>query len=344
VEQDSIICKYNYPDFNENDHNKSRRYNPIKPEYKNQLLHYKIYGEIYDDISENNINKMIANDPGNPSSPNFNNANTLVNVAQAAITQMNVAEKAAAQAENAALQAELDANNNPGNVTKATIATNARTAATNAKLAANRAKNAANVAITNALPLDATIKNVVVDIDYKELIKENQKNIFNPDEYDNEHAFKIYGGIPPPPEVRKLVEMIYTNLGTKSLKEILIDLLVYPNSVFAKYIHNRVGTIVNEEEKNMINPHKKDFIKGELIAREINANSFVWSLYLDKNSINTHNILTVRIETGNTTFEVIQVTLDEIYRVFGTVKQSFSPNHKLSEEDLLDTYIINSQA
>lgn len=256
-----LMIDSRFPDFNEADE-KKKKYGEIHPENEHQLLHYKIYGEMYGDDfkSEGDIKAQIATDD---------------------------------------------------------------------------AKRASAPAAATPGP-----KKVIVDVDWTAQIKENQKKIFNPDEYDNKNAFKIYGGVPPPQEFLAVLRTIHTSLGTKGLKDILIDELI--PGVLNQYIHNRVGTMVNEDEKSMLMLHKKDFVKGELVAREISADSYVWSLYIGKNLDNTHKILTKRLESGSTQLEERTATDDEINRAFGTVKQTFSVSQKMAEEDLLDTYTINT--
>lgn len=272
-----LMIDSSFPDFtmDENDAQKDEKF---KEEHIKQIMHYKVYGEMYGDKAYGGAIDLAKADT----------------------------DLATAKAAYDAAKAAYDA---------------AKTDATYKDL-----MNA-----TKALD-----KDIYVNIDYEERMRENRAKIFDADEFSK--AFQLLGGVVPPSEVLDLLKAIKSMINqNKKLEDILLENI---DAWFKEYIHNKVGDLLMEDEKQMLQPHTKDFVKGELVAYEIGPENYKWSVYMDKNTATTngHHVLT---KDTNGIVTKVPVTEDLINRIYGTVKQKYDINQKRTDEDLMDTYTIS---
>ena len=113
----------------------------------------------------------------------------------------------------------------------------------------------------------------------------------------------------------------------------------------AQYLHNRVGTLLNENEKKNIIKTKKDFEKGQLVAYNDGLNEKI-SIYMDT-FISGPNKDKMRIVTINrkdkknimTSIEIVDSA--SLSYINEDIKQTFKPNLKLADDDLIETYSID---
>jgi len=264
-----------------------------------QLLQYKVYGSIfddkYDDINTNNINTKKTEED-----KELQKCMEEITIAMKNFDSINVVANQQAAVVSVVIGPVVD----PGQVT---------------------VQNRRNDALNNLIAArDKSSKNVVVNIKFKDLIKKNQLAVFNGAEFNK--AFQLYGGVSPPIEIMNIITNIESKINKgDNLKKIILE-------EFKDYIHNKVGDILLEEEKLMLQPHNKDFVKGELVAYEISPDNFQWCIYT-----NTNEILVKEMPNK---FEYKATTPDLINRIYGTLKQKYDANQKRSEEDILDTYTI----
>jgi len=264
-----------------------------------QLLQYKVYGSIfddkYDDINTNNINTKKTEED-----KELQKCMEEITIAMKNFDSINVVANQQAAVVSVVIGPVVD----PGQVT---------------------VQNRRNDALNNLIAArDKSSKNVVVNIKFKDLIKKNQLAVFNGAEFNK--AFQLYGGVSPPIEIMNII----TNIENKIIKGDNLKKIILEE--FKDYIHNKVGDILLEEEKLMLQPHNKDFVKGELVAYEISPDNFQWCIYT-----NTNEILVKEMPNK---FEYKATTPDLINRIYGTLKQKYDANQKRSEEDILDTYTI----
>jgi hypothetical protein len=178
---------------------------------------------------------------------------------------------------------------------------------------------------------------------------ENFKRAFK---FDNSFGqeFKNFGGILPPDEIKTMfdtiVKMSYTpdkskDKTKKDLGDIIIEMFK------DEFTHNRVGQPLTSQEVQNLMPNRTDFVKGELVAYEVGPNFYLLSVYLDQvpDKRNQHKILTAYVNKlkNNGQRETVNeqvVTSDQLVRIGGAIDQNYRPNEKLSEDELLETYVV----
>jgi hypothetical protein len=160
---------------------------------------------------------------------------------------------------------------------------------------------------------------------------------FDPNELSK--AFTNIGGSKPPEEVMDLLGKIYTEASTGSNKNIGYYICKY----MKRFIHNRVGTITKElETKNVRKDDNTPFHKGDLIVHEFQYDTYKFVIYIGAQN----NIATVLTKDGpNQEVTEKKVPIDQLfnYSKYEPVQQVYKLGEaNLSEEDLLENYIINS--
>jgi hypothetical protein len=328
-----LMIDSRFPEFNmDEDDTVSLSFDP---DHISQLLHYKIYGEMYEDkhmdINKGNIDSLKAREKMILSRTQTE-VGTAKGAHDGAKRAYDVNKKAydVAKAAYDAAVSTLPPGTDP--LTNATIA-NERTIYDRAKATLATSENAMSRARANyEQAYDKLSKKVVVNKKYEDMIQENQKKVFDPTAFNK--AFQLYGGVPPPSKINDLMASIHgylTNTAQPSLKQVLLN-------NFNDYIHNKVGDLLLEEEKMTLMPHDKNFVSGEVVAYETSPDNYEWAIYMDANNI-MRRIRPAGRQIG-TPMVMTPITHDQISRVYGTVKQKFNTTQKLSDDDLLDTYTI----
>ena len=194
----------------------------------------------------------------------------------------------------------------------------------------------------------------VTENDIKKVMIDNFKRIFSSNVFSSE--FSNYGGIKPAQNIINLITKIgeynYKKHQDNHPEKNLIDIIL---ENFSGFLHNKVGKIISETEKPQLYPDGDKISmckRGDLVGINFNFSNSAhyWGIYIREilddynNSIGEHQILTVKINTINDSYEleIMQIPDSEIARVHGTINQSYQPDHKIStEEELLETYIIS---
>ena len=139
----------------------------------------------------------------------------------------------------------------------------------------------------------------------------------------------------------------------------------------AHFLHNRVGTLLNDSEKKNIINDKKEFVKGQLIAYLDGENYYVAIYKGDAKSKEPiavaaappalsppappalptsvapapNQVEIIHIPNNRSDVpmraEVKTVELASVFFINETIKQSYKPNCKLSEDELIETYKID---
>lgn len=183
------------------------------------------------------------------------------------------------------------------------------------------------------------------EININNMIRIFDRNNFISQEYTQ------FGGLKPPIEILNMFDIMNNILatykkdwiGNKALIFDPINILILTQNHF---IHNKIGTIVKDIEKDQLIEDNIAFRPGELIAHKITGtkeDAFTWALYLENKGI-THSILTINhILPDNKIPKLMkkEISQGDILRTYGIVEQNYKSNQKLADEDLLETYTIS---
>jgi hypothetical protein len=177
---------------------------------------------------------------------------------------------------------------------------------------------------------DENIKDVLIQRN-KDLYK---NKIFNSKEF-NSITDRDSGVIGPDEEIKKLIDNIGKNENT-------IENIVNNH---AQYLHNRVGTLLNENEKKNIMKTKKDFEKGDLVAYNDTLNEQI-AIYMDTilSGQDKDKMKIIRInrkDKKNIMSSIEIVDSASLSYITEEIKQTFKPNLKLADDDLIETYSID---
>lgn len=172
-----------------------------------------------------------------------------------------------------------------------------------------------------------------------DLNKKNMLNVFNVNNFGV--GFSQYGGIKPPTEIFAMISKINTMISDEdTMTNVFLETQQH-------FLNNRIGLMVKDIEKDQLVGDNINFKRGEMIAYKYTGDdSFVWSLYIHKSDgVDMHEILTIDalllLESKTPKLKRIVANSGDLRRVYGYVEQLYKPNQKISEEDILETYIIS---
>ena len=147
--------------------------------------------------------------------------------------------------------------------------------------------------------------------------------------------FVNLGGVPPPDNIITLMGQI--------LADNDIGVEKYINKYMKRFLHNRIGTYLKENEvANIRTDDISNFNKGQLLVYEDGSHTYKFVLFLTTNSDNTSTIVTKNshddtdyIESNVPTGSLVNYSKSE------PIQQNYKPTEvNLSEEELLETYIL----
>jgi hypothetical protein len=156
--------------------------------------------------------------------------------------------------------------------------------------------------------------------------------IFNTNEFDST-TDKTYGGIPPESSILDHIK----NIGSHSDGNTLNNLIVNNGH----FLHNRTGTLLNEsEKKNLV--ENNNFNSGDLIAYTEDDTNIYMQVYLKSVDVGHCEIIKVTRDANNKVrTEIKNIEISRIKMITEKIKQSYKPNFKLADEELIETYEIN---
>jgi hypothetical protein len=152
---------------------------------------------------------------------------------------------------------------------------------------------------------------------------------------------KKYGIVQPPDEIIDLMGKIMNEASSDKEKNIEKYIIKY----MKKFIHNRVGSYLKESEISNI---RRDDVgepkKGDILVHEAGNNKFKFVIYLGVDN----NIATIITKENPENSDYIdkKVNVHSLINYMKTepISQNYKPNEEnLTEEGLLETYIINKQ-
>lgn len=142
------------------------------------------------------------------------------------------------------------------------------------------------------------------------------------------------------PTIVKQLLNNFNSSGKESLHKFVLE-------NFKEYLHNRVGTVLESSELASINKSDKNFKKGELVAYEINPTLYIVSIYLGPfphKSIPRLNckVFTSKVIADNRlqNLKPEYVNHNQINKISINLEQTYKPNHRIKQDELLETYII----
>jgi hypothetical protein len=191
---------------------------------------------------------------------------------------------------------------------------------------------------------------LLIDHDYHDFTNSDKeykiisKDIFN-DEKDIKNIIKnhvincinssIFDGISTQPED---IKTLFTNINNDLNHTNSYDKII--EKYFMKYIHNRVGTALRDNEKQYIKKYDiKPFIKGQLVIYEEKYDTYIIVLFLENKDEFEYNCISL----DNNKYTEISCSKDLIYHysehapILPDIKQG---QNGQSTDDIIETYIL----
>lgn len=181
-----------------------------------------------------------------------------------------------------------------------------------------------------------------------ELCHKNFCNIINTDNFSTD--FVNMGGIKPPESILRLIGNINREAVASGHKT---QISQYIYTYMRKFVNNRIGEyLLKKEIDNILYYGNKNFKKGDMVVFENNKNDdLVWVMFMEEEvvtdiKLGTINKARVLTKDKNEKNEIIDkvVLLSQLlpYNKGEKIEQILKPHEpKYSEEDLLETYIMN---
>jgi hypothetical protein len=180
-------------------------------------------------------------------------------------------------------------------------------------------------------------------IQIKELNDRNNylfsNKVFNTNEFDST-TDKTYGGIAPDKTILSQIDDIRSKGNT--IESIIVN--------HGHFLHNRVGTLLNDQEKKNVVIDNKEFNPGDLVAYTEDGTNYYVAVFFKANKqgnvVSNCNIIKITRDANNKVLRTEvkkNVDLAAVNIINEKVKQTYKPNMKLADEDLLETYEFNIQ-
>lgn len=155
-------------------------------------------------------------------------------------------------------------------------------------------------------------------------------------------AFTNNGGSQPPEEVLKFLDSVQNDKMSRTVGE-------YIKNCFSRFLNNRVGTLLRENEiKNVRRDDKPDFKTGQMIVQEVSHEAYVFVTYLEDDASGQCRVVT-RNDPLKMNSDIIQKSVPKgtlrPYTLYEPITQNQEPNKTIfSEENLLEVYTIDKKS
>lgn len=166
---------------------------------------------------------------------------------------------------------------------------------------------------------------------------ENYKRIVNTNAFSREHTQNNVTR--PPLQIMNFLEKL-----TADISEINIGKVIFNN--YGQYMNNRIGTYLKKDTEvpNIRDGLPKGFKSGEMVIEVLEDQLFKWALFV-KNVEGVDGMIEIytRSTPDSKDFVTKEIRLENIkqYSAAEKVEQTYNVDkHKLSEEELLETYMI----
>jgi hypothetical protein len=204
------------------------------------------------------------------------------------------------------------------------------------------------VTITPASKVQESKPSENVDADFvNKMNYQNLQNLISPNNFSQE--FVNHGGVLPSENIKKLMGDLSSYIQRSP-----------PSTSFGKYIlecmrrflHNRIGNPLKDREISHIQKEGfHEFKKGDIVVHQSRHDDYIWVCYLDRKEekdtdIGIKNVAVVLTKADPSSEHIIEseVPFDSLlaYSRYEKVEQEFKAGEsKLTEEDLLETYVIS---
>jgi len=179
--------------------------------------------------------------------------------------------------------------------------------------------------------------NKISDVELHDKCFQAFLSIFNPNVFSN--SFSNSGGTDPPEDIKKLITEIYN---AATVQNANTDINYYIFTFMRKLLNNRVGTLLTENEiKNVRKDDVRLFNPGQIIAHEIQNGTFKFVIFAGEDDIEA--LILTKKDLSNDIID-IQVPKTSLYNYskYEPIVQNYKPAEAiLTEDDLLETYIVN---
>lgn len=182
--------------------------------------------------------------------------------------------------------------------------------------------------------VDSSFKSEYTNINYNDLLKKQLKNIL--DELTELDKKIKTGFLQLPTEIITLIKKINENIDeNKDYDNILVDL-------FSEYLNNRLGSNLNNQEKdNIIRLFTPNFRRGEIVIHQERFSDFKFVLYLQDVASYKVKIVTKDISGNFTTIEIPKGAISK-FNPLTLVEQIFDEKKELmTENELIETYNLD---
>lgn len=145
-------------------------------------------------------------------------------------------------------------------------------------------------------------------------------NIFN-------NFFKTNGGMSPPDE--------FINIMTQMYSEQFNNMNDYFYKYMRQFMHNRIGTNLQQQETDNMDENNKKFKKGNIVIHELLFKKYEFVLFVNFDANNMCTILTKK----NQKFVEENVSVESLFMYNGVIQQSYNFD-KSNINNIIETYII----
>lgn len=177
------------------------------------------------------------------------------------------------------------------------------------------------------------------DAEIKEKTFKMFSRAFDPNIFDN--SFINDNGIPPPEDVRRLIN----NISNEIKAGLTQDIGHYIRKFMTMFLNNRVGSLLNEQEVlNVKEGGIKEFRKGQIVVHNDESGIPRFVIHVETRSGGRAIIITtdnIDPKVANIIEKEINVSSLKEYSIVEPIKQKFNMNESnLNEESLLETYTV----
>ncbi len=172
----------------------------------------------------------------------------------------------------------------------------------------------------------------------KDLIYGIFKRIFSPAFFSND---KIKNSVTKPPQ--DIIAFLGTIVDDPATKEIDHYIMIH----MSQYLHNKVGTPVTQADVTLVDETLIDysgFKKGELVVYKEMGGGSRWNIFLKYDTGNP-NLADIygKENAGDTILKKYQVGITRLRSIVkgGVLEQTFKLGQKFSQDELIETYVIN---
>ena len=152
-------------------------------------------------------------------------------------------------------------------------------------------------------------------------------------------TFINMNGVKPPQDILDLLATIKNDADTNAET----DVSYYIKEYFTMFLHNRVGTLLNEKETTLVSiDATKNFKKGSLVPYSGNSTNYTFVIYIDDDAKDNtiSNIFTKDTQSNS----IIQTQVPKsdlfMYSVIDPILQTGGINNSFTQENLHATYIV----